>query len=432
MRRRRTLRILVALLPVSVSCWTATGWTATSGNAEGDELGDPLRLTAVVAYARRQNPEIRAAAARWRAAQARPAQAGALPDPMLDVAYHNESFDRFPLGSSEFTYLKLGASQELPFPGKLGLRREIAARQADEAGEELRRVQLDVVSRVKMAYADYAHLDELLHILHRNKALLEKFARTAEAKYAVGQGIQQDVLKAQVELSLLVDRETVLEQRRVSQTAELNALLDRPAAAPLGAAEHPVERALTRSVDDLAAAAAAHAPELRTAASRIAGGESSVTLAHREYLPDFVVRADYMHKSALLPEWEVGVGIKVPLYFATKQRAGVEEATAALAEARAARDTANRTVESRVKDAHARARASERLIALYHTTVIPQAQLALESATTAYEVGKVDFLTLLNSFTAALEYEMRYHEELANFQKAVAELEAVVGEPVEE
>jgi outer membrane protein, heavy metal efflux system len=430
MRRVRTQRVLGVLLCLSAWGWTATGRAAT--DADSDELGDPLRLAAVVAYARRQNPEIRAAAARWRAAQARPAQAGALPDPMVDVAYHNESFDRFPLGSSEFTYLKFGASQEVPFPGKLGLRRDIAARQADETGEELRRVQLDVVSRVKMAYADYAHLDELLDILHRNKGLLEKFARTAEAKYAVGQGIQQDVLKAQVELSLLVDRETVLEQRRVSQTAELNALLDRPASAPLGVAEHPMERALTRSVEDLAGAAAAHAPELKTAASRIAGSESSVTLAQREYLPDFVLRADYMQKAALLPEWEVGVGIKVPLYFATKQRAGVAEATAELAAARAARDTASRTVEARVKDAYARAHASERLITLYHTTVMPQAQLALESATSAYEVGKVDFLTLLNSFTAALEYEMRYHEELANFQKAVAELEAAVGEPLEE
>src|SRR5262249_40573008 len=161
-------------------------------------------------------------------------------------------------------------------------------------------------------------------------------------------------------------------------TAELNALLDRPPAAPLGAAEHPVERALTRSLDDLAGAAAAHAPEMKAAALRIDGGEASVRLAQREYLPDFVVRADYMHKAALLPEWEVGVGIKVPLYFATKQRAGVEEASAALAAARSARDDANRTIESRLRDAYARARASERLISLYHTTIVPQAQLALE------------------------------------------------------
>jgi len=413
------LAIIIVLAPL-----------ATRGTDE-EPLGDPLTLDAVVAYARQHNPEIRAADARWRAAQARPSQAGTLPDPMVDVGYHNESFDRATLGSSEFAFVRLGASQEVPFPGKLGLKRDIATRAAEAVGEESRRVQLDVVSRLKMAYAEYAHLDELLDLLRRNRALLEKFARTAETKYAVGEGIQQDVLKAHVELSLLIDRETTLTQRRQSETARLNALLNRPPRAPLGAADHPMEHTLHRSLDDLTAAAAAHAPELKMAERRVAGGESGVALAHREFLPDFVVRAEYMYKAPLLPEWEVGLGIKVPLYFGTRQRAGVDESAAALAEAHAARENADLTVRARVTDLYARAQAAERLIALYRTAVIPQAHLALESATSAYSVGKVDFLTLLNSFTVTLEYEMRYHEELANFQKAVAELEAVVGEPLE-
>ncbi len=398
--------------------------------ADPEWLGDPLKLDALIAYAREHNPEIRASASRWQAAQARPSQAGSLPDPMLDVAYHNESFNELTLGESDFAFVRIGASQEVPFPGKLGLKREIASSESEQMREEARRVELDVISRLKIAYAEYAHLQELLDLLQRNTALLQKFARTAEAKYAVGQGIQQDVLKAQLELSLLTDRETSLEQRRQSETAEIDALLDRPPAAPLGKAEHLEERHLTRSLEELTAAAEAHAPEVQTAQWQVAGGESSVALARREYLPDFVVRADYMNKAALEPEWEVGVGVKVPLYFASKQRAGVDEAAATLAAARFARDNASLTVQSRVKDLYARAHAAERLIALYHTTVIPQAHLALESATSAYEVGKVDFLTLLNSFTVVLEYEMRYHEELSNFQKATAQLEAVVGEPL--
>jgi len=405
---------------------------ASRAGAAADELGTPLRLDAVIAYARQHNPEIRTAQAKWRAAGARPAQAGALPDPMLDLAYHNESLDRLPLGSSEFTWLQVGASQELPFPGKLGLKRVIAAREAERMGEDARRVELDVIARVKIAYAEYAHLHALLDLLRRDRELLRKLARAVEAKYAVGQGIQQDVLRAQVELSLLMERETTLEQRRESETAALNALLDRPASAPLGMAEHLEERHLKQTLEDLTAAALAHAPEVRAADRRVAGGESMVALARREYLPDFVVRADYLQKAALLPEWQVGLGIKVPLYAATKQRAGVEEATAELAAAHAAGDGARRDAEARIRDLYARARASERLIALYHTTVLPQAGLALEAATSAYSVGKVDFLTVLNSFTVSLEYEMRYHEELSNFQKATAELEAVVGAPVED
>lgn len=411
---------VAAALLVAAPCW-----------ADGDEFSGPVKLAALVDYAREHNPEILAANARWHAVAARPAQVGALPDPMLDVAYHNESFDRFPLGSSEFAYVRVGASQEVPFPGKLGLKRDAATHDAEQAEANARRVEVEIISRLKMAYAEYAHLHELLDLLHRNQALLETFARTAEAKYAVGDGIQQDVLKAHVELSLLVDRETTLDQRRQSQTAELNALLNRSADALLGMAEHPRERTLGHSLDELLTLAQVHAPVLQVVDSRVASSQTAVALAQREYWPDFVVRAEYMHKAALLPEWEVGLGIKVPLYFATKQRAGVDEAAASLVESRAMRTNAALSVQSRIKDLYARAKAAERLAALYHTTVIPQAQLALESATSAYQVNKIDFLSLLNSFTVMLEYEMRYHEELSNFQKAVAELEAVIGEPLE-
>ena len=418
--------------PAQICFALAAALAAAGVRAEDVALSDPLTLDAVVAFARQHNPEIHAAEERWRAAQVRPAQAGALPDPMLTLGYHNESFDRLPLGSSEFTYARVGAEQEVPFPGKLQLKQRISTTAADEAAQNYRRVEFDVIGRVKMAYAEYAHLDELLELLHRNQALLDDFARAAEAKYAVGEGIQQDVLKAQVEQSLLLDREATLDQRRQSQTAQLNALLDREPGERLGAADHPVHKSLTQSLEGLLDAAHAHAPELLMAQSRLAGGESAVALAQREYLPDFVVRAEYMHKAALLPEWEVGLGIKVPLYFATKQRNGVVEASAALLEARSARESVIRSIDFRVKDLYLHARTSERLIALYRTTITPQAGLALESAVAAYKVGKVDFLTLLNSFTVMLEYEMRYHEELANFQKAIAELEAVIGESLSE
>jgi len=421
MRRAWLLAAFAATL-----CMPAPGRAADS-----DELGDPLKLEAVIAYARRHNPEIRAAGARATAAAARPSQAGALPDPMVDLAYHDESFDRLQLGATEFAYVKVGASQELPFPGKLGLKRQVATRDAEQVRAEGHRIEAEVIARIKIAYAEYAHLQEQLDLLQRNRDLLQKLARGAEARYAVGEGIQQDVMKAHVELSLLVDRETTLVQRRQSETAELNALLNRAPEEPLGTAAHPVLRSLTRSLQELTEAAHQQAPDLSMSNWRVAGSESSLALARREYLPDFVVRADYMYKSALEPEWEVGIGLKVPLYYASKQRAGVDEAAANLAAAEAERDTMRRSVTYRIKDLYLRAQASERLIALYQSTVVPQARLALESATTAYEVGKVDFLTLLNSFTVILEYEMRYHEELANFQKAVAELEAVVGEPVE-
>lgn len=170
---------------LSIVVWTAVYAVPVAGARAEDELTvAPLRLAKVVAYAREHNPEISAAGARREAAQARPSQAGAWPDPMIEASYRNESFDRFRLGSKEGTFLAFGASQEVPFPGKLALKQTVATRAADEAGEEARRVELDVVSRVKITYAEYAHLDEMLHLLCRERALLEKFARAAEGRYA--------------------------------------------------------------------------------------------------------------------------------------------------------------------------------------------------------------------------------------------------------
>jgi cobalt-zinc-cadmium efflux system outer membrane protein len=422
---------IVIVLAICAAAMLPRGAASAREPAPADiDFAAPLHVEALVAHARRHNPEIRAAEARVRAARARLPQAGALPDPMLDLGYHNESFDRLTQGESEFAWLRFGASQEVPFPGKLGLREEIARRDAEREAALTRGVHLDVIGRLKVSYFEYAHLQELIAIVERSRGVLERIARTAEARYAVGEGVQQDVLRAQLELSLLLERLTRLEQQRRSTAAELNALLDRPPHAPLGPAEHVTRATIGHPLDALRAAAEAHSPALAAARERVAGAESGVALARREYYPDLVVKADYMNKARLLPEWELGVGITVPLYFSRKQRSGVDEAAAMAQEARGERRTSEQMVLFRVQDLFARGESAERLVSLYDTAVLPQARLALEAATAAFEVGSVDFLTVLNAFSVLLDYEMRYHEELAALQKTVAELEAVVGQPL--
>ena len=150
-------------------------------------------------------------------------------------------------------------------------------------------------------------------------------------------------------------------------------------------------------------------------------------LARRQYYPDFVLRADYFNKADLTPEWEVGAGIRVPLYFWRKQAFGVQEAAAGVGEARATKQSTSQDVLARVQSLHAQVNAAERLVDLYGGTVVPQAELSLHSASAGYQVGRVDFLTLLNSFTVLNEYQLRYSEELAAYDKAVAQLEEAAG-----
>jgi len=421
MDRTASIVLLVGFLVLGVPGGRATAEEAIPDFDKAVELG---RLRA---YALANNPEIKAAEQRWRAAQARPSQEGSLPDPLVNTGYHNEGFDRFRQGSSDFSWLRLGAEQEVPFPGKLSLKETSAAREADREGAMYRATVLSVSTRLRVAYNEYFFADESLQIVHKNQALLEQLAAAAAARYRVGEGLQQDVVRAQVELSILLGRLTSLEQARQSAAAMLNAVLNRPPAAPLGSPA-PVERVpFSSTLDDLEHLARERSPLLSAAQSGVERAESNLSLARRQYYPDFVLRADYFNKAALVPEWEVGAGIRVPLYFWRKQAFGVQEAAAGLSEARATKQSTSQDVLARVKSLYAQVTSAARLVDLYGATVVPQAELSLHSASAGYQVGQVDFLTLLNSFTVLNEYQLRYYEELTNFDKAVAQLEEVVG-----
>jgi outer membrane protein TolC len=405
-----------------------TGLCRVAG-ADGvdDAFAEHVDLPALQAYAIRNNPEIVAMGQRWRAAQARPSQEGTLPDPTLNMAYHNESFDRFTQGSSDFSWLRFGVEQEVPFPGKLGLKETVAAQEAEREGALFRATALNVVTRLRVAYSDYVLAYRSIDVLQKNEDLLATLERGAEARYRVGEGMQQDVLRAQVEVSILVGRLTSLEQARTSAAAMLNGLLNRPPFAALGAPT-PIETgALSYSLDELEHMVREQSPVLQAADLDTARSDTTVSLAKRQYYPDFVLWADYYNKAELVPEWEVGLGIRAPLYFWRKQAYGVQEAAAGAEEARAARQNTVQDLLARVKDLYAQASAADRLVKLYQDTVVPQAEQSLRSALAGYQVGQVDFLTLLNSFTVLNDYQLRAYEERANREKAVAGLEDLAG-----
>src|SRR5262249_43985673 len=148
------------------------------------------------------------------------------------------------------------------------------------------------------------------------------------------------------------------------------------------------------------------------------------------YYPDLVFKAEYMDKTRLLPEWEIGIGLKIPLYFWRKQRYGVVEAAESVGEARSTRQNVMQTLLARIKDLYTQARTAEQQTMLYQTAIIPQSRLSLESASAGYAVGKVDFLTLLNNLLILREAELSSEEQRTEFEKSLAELESMVGASV--
>jgi len=401
--------------------------TAAVVPALASELPSPLTLDAAIAAARDRNPDIRAAQARYLAMRERPIQEGTLPDPTLGVRYHNDDWKNT-FGESDFSFVEVSAEQEIPFPGKLGLRSSIAEREAERERAMRDMTVLMALANVAVRYADLAVAERSEEILRENTRFLTLMIEQAAARYGVGEATQQDVLRATLERGALEERLTMLARERKAAAAALAALLDLDAAQTLFATAPLPAPALLEPLESLSARLATGSPPLRAAAEDLLGAREALRLARREYYPDFAVMGGYMNKERLLPEWEVGVRVNIPLYFWRRQRAGVAEASFAARAADHARRNQQVSLEAKLADLHAMAESAQRLVRLYDETLIPQATLTLESARASYGVGRVDFLTTLTAFSALLEYRLRRTEEGGNLWRALAEIGPVVGE----
>ncbi len=378
-----------------------------------------LNLHALTQEAAGNNPEIQAARQRWEATTAVIPQVQTLPDPRLNFGYKD-------ILEREAMY---GFSQEIPFPGKLRLRGEIAAREAERAEQEYLAARLRIIARLKEAYYDLCFVYKSIDIISKNKLLLIDFESTAKARYAVGRAVQQDVFRAQVEISRVLARLAILEQRRESLQAEINRLVNRPPTDPLGRPQevHQVTP-LTRSLAELTAMLDHTSPLLRAQVKGVERGDQAVALAKREYFPDFGIDTfGFRNETMRENGYQVMFGIKIPLYYATKQREGVREAFASRETAAQELQAVKQELLFRLKDNVALVQRAARLITILRDAIIRQATLTLESAQAGYAVGTVDFLTLLNSLLTLQENELELHEQIVEHEKALARIEEIIG-----
>jgi outer membrane protein TolC len=404
----------------------ATGPSGSGATVEPE----PDRLASLVAELEQRNPELAAARRDVDMRIARIAPAGAPPDPTLSVGYMS-GFLRapfFPSSSTPDAFRQFGVSQEVPFPGKLALRSRVAATEADAARWTYEDTRVRLVAELKHVYFEYVFTERSLEIVRRNKELLDQFRRIAEARFSVGRAAQQDVLKAQLEISLLLERLAGLERQRTALRAEANRLLYRASDTPIEANATFEVRPVTESVEALRAQAAERYPALRRDEQQINRGQQALALARKEQLPDFAINFTSQRFVGDMP-WMYGIDfmVKVPVFWQRKQRPLVAEAAASLEGARRMRENTLAEAAARVTQEHVAMATSRQLMDLYSDSVLPQARLALESSVAAYEVGSVDFLTLLANFVTVLNYEVSYEEQTAQYRQALARLEPLVG-----
>jgi len=418
----RTQQVLIWTLVV-LTCTGMAAWAQ-----QPTATADVVKLADLVAEAERKHPAILAAARMVQAKRARIPQARAWPDPQLSIGYMGvpAPFKTMPNDPSSFR--QFGVMQEIPYPGKRELRGKIAEKEVDAEGWNVEAARRRVRAEVKLAYYELWGVDRALDITQKNKDLLEKLARIAEERYKVGKGLQQDVLRAHVEVTRVLQRLTILRQRRRTLEARLNSLLLRPPDSPLGPLEAIEKSPFAYTLDELLEKGVANAPEIRRQEQLIEQSQVAVNLAKRDYYPDFSVGWDYQNRGSGQREmYGLRFTVNLPVFYKGKQRQALSEASFTLAATREMREAAKTTLLFQVKEQYLTARASEELLTLYAKGIVPQSMLALESALAAYQVGSLDFLSLITNFITVLDYEISYYEELANHQKALARIEEITG-----
>ncbi len=394
---------------------------------DGDSmLHNRLLLPELVQEALARNPELAATRKQWEAATSRIAQVRSLDDPILSLQLWNVPQ---PFKATQADNTIFGLSQSFPFPGKLGLKGEVASRSADMTEQSVRAKERELVARLKQAYYDLFLTQKAVQIHHEQVELLRQFVEITHSKFRAGKGSQADVLKAQVELSVLFQHLPVLEQRRKTTEAMLNTLLDRETSAPLGIAQEPSQLPIEAPLDDLHGFALNDRPELKAAELDVQRSEQSRALAQRQYYPDFNVAFQRFQNFQANDGFGAYVAMSIPFAFWTKPKydAGVQEAAAAVAVAQAQQHTLENLTRFQVNDLLAKLRATDQVATLYRTTILPQAEQSLEAARVGYRAGKGGFLDLIDTQRAWRGFQLEYFKALVDRQHRLAELEQVVG-----
>ncbi len=382
------------------------------------------------------NPQVKAMHDAWKAAEEVVPQAGALPDPaisfnILNLPVNTFSFDQEPMTGKQIAFL-----QDIPFPGKLGLKEEIAREDVTVRQAYYQETVNQLLLNARQAYFQLFYLDRAIEITRQNAETLQQFIKIAETKYTVGKGLQQDVLRAQVEHSKMLDKLISLKQRRRAVQANLNALLNRPQQTPIRTPESLPLSEGNVTLDSLMALANANRPLFVVWEAEVRKQEKRYRLAKKGYLPDFRLGIAYTQRDPLRNgnpgvDFVSGlVTVKVPLYFWRKQKKEVREHQIRQSVVRSRFLDVKNQVFSQIEATHSSLEKNYRLIQLYRDGIIPQATQSLNSAIAGYQTDKVDFLTLLNNEITLFNYQMDYYRVFSDYLIDQAKLEYLTGTPL--
>jgi cobalt-zinc-cadmium efflux system outer membrane protein len=394
--------------------------------------GLPSDLQAFITEAVQANPEIKEKSQLKTASQEAVRPAGALDDPTLSFNLLAIPVDNWSFRDWDMTQKQFAVTQKFPFPGKRRLRSEVAQEQSRSDDFSLQDKVNEIRTRVIQGYWNLSLAYASYDTTQKNKQLWEQVVQVAETRYAVGRGLQADVLQAQVELGNYLDRLLQWRQRQESQRADLNALRAQPPGAPITQPQPLKSRPLTLKLEDLLAQAASQ-PRLQALKAQITKQVKAVDLARKDFYPDFNVGLAYGLREDKFPKerpdfFSSSFTMTVPLWQGAKLKPRVREQQARQAAAQDAHQSAWDRLRSAIKDRFEILQRLAQQITLYGQGIIPQARQAADASLAAYQTGALDFASLTQNLIALYNAELRWQGYLKDFESNWAEMEWLVGQ----
>jgi cobalt-zinc-cadmium efflux system outer membrane protein len=434
LRKNGTTRFLFRFIAIGLSTllFSTVFLTASFGQESMPQKTQAVTpLADVLQEAEQNNPQIQAARQGWKAAQQVPMQASTLPDPQFQLQQVNVGSPRPFAGytNSDFAYVGLGVSQDLPYPGKLRLKGEIARRDADVSQQQLESVRRSVLTGVKAAYFQLAYLSKTLGILEGDGELLEQAEKAADARYRSGMGNQQDLLRAQLEQTKLL-REITMHHLEVAKVqAQLKELLNRSQSSADIEPADLSETALPYTYDELLAATKAQNPQIAGAKKMIERQQLQVDLARKDFYPDFNVQSMWQRTdpAQFRAYYMFSVGVRLPVYRGRKQRPELAEAEAELGRSHSELEVQSQQAASELKIQYETAQKTAELLKIYKEGLLPQARAGFQAGIAAYQNNRQDFDSLLSSFLDVLHLDEEYWQNAAEREMALARLEQLTG-----
>ncbi len=437
-RKRLAREMIFLCVLVCVSAYASKAASQESelapglASARSAAVATPGPLQSLVDEALSRSPIVLAARSHWQAQTKVPIQAATIPDPQLSLQHFTvgspQPFSGYE--SSDFYYTGFGVSQDIPGPGKLRLQKSEAEKDADYAERRYEAAKREVEEKVKEIYFELFYHAKTLAILDRNQEELRQIQEIIETRYRLGQGLQQDLIKAQLQATEILKEHAMHHQEEDQAQLELKQMLGRDPDSPnidIGGVE---ATHLQLDPSQLAQLADSGSPDLAADRAMEARSAEALKLAHQGYWPDFTVGYSYQKTGPGFRDYYMlNLGAKVPLYFWRKQTPAIEQAAL---EAESAREQTRATqlqVSSFAESSLVAMRTAERTMSIYRDGLLPQAETSEASAMAAYRVGKVDFQTLLSSVLDLRNLRQEYYRSIADHEIAIAKIQQVIGDP---